>query len=153
MITSRQIFSAFIPGKPKGQPRPRAFVKKMASGGVRASVFEAGTAEQWKSSVATTCQTLEGRLLVLPLMVTLTFYFPRPKSHFTAKGVLRPLSPLIHRQTPDADNAAKAVLDALSHVGAWQDDNQISDLIIRKRWATGAPGCQIQIHELTENFL
>lgn len=38
-----------------------------------------------------------------------------------------------HTRTPDADNVAKAVLDALSDW--WGDDAQVIDLRVRKAWA------------------
>lgn len=39
-------------------------------------------------------------------------------------------------QVPDVDNLAKAILDALTDVGAWSDDCQIIRMAIVKRWAT-----------------
>lgn len=33
---------------------------------------------------------------------------------------------------PDVDNVAKLVLDALSKAGAWDDDSQVTTLIVRK---------------------
>jgi Holliday junction resolvase RusA-like endonuclease len=156
MITSRLIFDHHVVGEPKGQPRPQAFVRKGKGGAPgKAGVYDPKTADGWKGLVVLACKDgLEGRLLAAPLMVSLTFYFTRPAGHLGKRG-LRPSAPrAIHRQKPDTDNAAKAVLDALTVIQAWQDDAQISDLIIRKRWvAPGtAAGCRIQIHELTETL-
>lgn len=156
MITQRLIFDHHVVGEPKGQPRPQAFVRKGKGGAPgKAGVYDPKTADGWKGLVVLACKEgLEGKLLTLPLMVALTFYFPRPAIHVGKRG-LKPSAPrAIHRRTPDADNAAKAVLDALTVIQAWQDDAQISDLIIRKRWAMPgtAPGCRIQIYELTETI-
>src|SRR5690349_17542714 len=147
MITSRLIFDGRAVGDPKGQPRPRAFVR-----GGKAAVFDPATAEGWKSAVATTCQSLEGRGLDAALMVSLTFYMPRPKSHFGARGLLSRFLASLFTRKPDADNLAKAVMDALTAIGVWRDDDQVTDLIVRKRFAAPgtAAGCRIQIHELTE---
>lgn len=138
-------------GMPKGQPRPRAFVRP---GSGRAGVYDPGTAEGWKGAVAQACGELEGAALYTPLAVTLTFYMPRPKGHYGAKGRLKPSSPVyMHDSKPDADNLAKAVLDSLTAIRAWLDDDQVCELIIRKYWEqpmTHAPGCVIRISELRE---
>lgn len=136
-------------GMPKGQPRPRAF-----SRGGKAAVYDPGTAEGWKGCVAVACRELEGRTLLQPLAVHLTFYMPRPKSHFRANGRLKPTAPVfLHDQKPDADNLAKAVLDALTVIRVWMDDDQVCELIARKHWeipGEHAPGCSIRICELAE---
>ena len=139
-------------GLPKSQPRPRAFVRNG-----RAAVYDAGTAEGWKSDVARACRELEGRSMIHPLAVTLTFYMPRPKSHYRANGTLKDSSPrFLHDRKPDADNLAKAVLDALTGIKAWHDDDQVCELLILKRWEiphAEAPGCTITISELKEHEL
>lgn len=136
-------------GTPKGQPRPRAFVRNG-----RAAVYDNGTAESWKSDVAKACADLEGRRLHQSLGVVLAFYMPRPKSHFTAKGALKPLSPrFLHDKKPDVDNLAKAVLDALTGIGAWLDDDQVCELTARRYYEQSGSfpaGCVIRIIELTE---
>jgi len=140
-------------GTPKGQPRPRAFVR-----GNRAAVYDPGTAEGWKSCIAVACQEIEGALIHTPLSVTLTFFLPRPKSHFRTSGQLKPAAPrFMHDSKPDADNLAKAVLDALTGIRAWLDDDQVCELVVRKYWESernGAqddpPGCVIRITEMRE---
>lgn len=136
-------------GMPKGQPRPRAF-----SRGGRAAVYDPGTAEGWKGDVAKAAAALEGAALHQPLSVTLTFFMPRPKNHYNTKGVLKPTSPrFMHDSKPDADNLAKAVLDALTNIRAWLDDDQVCELTIRKYWEQpkmDQPGCVIRITELRE---
>lgn len=148
-ITSRAAWYFTAHGIPKGQPRPRAFARNG-----RARVYDPGTAEAWKSAVATACQPIAGKRLVDPIRLTLLFFFPRPKSHYRANGQLKPSAPrLIHDQKPDVDNAAKAVLDALTHIGAWQDDDQVAVLICAKRWETPGerpPGAEITIETLAE---
>jgi crossover junction endodeoxyribonuclease RusA len=54
------------------------------------------------------------------------------------------------RLRKDVDNCAKAVLDGLNGV-AWADDNQVTDLVIRKRCDTKAPRTEVTIrHRLDE---
>lgn len=135
-------------GSPKGQPRPRAF-----SRGGKADVYDPGTAEGWKGQVAIGCRELEGRLLTQPLSVSLTFYMPRPKGHYKKDGSLTPRAPTwLHTQKPDADNLAKAVLDALTVIRVWLDDDQVCELTVRKYWEQPdrSRGCSIRISELVE---
>lgn len=136
-------------GMPKGQPRPRAF-----SRGGRAAVYDPGTAEGWKGCVAVACASLEGRCLHQPLSVALTFYMPRPKAHFRTNGKLKDASPVyLHDSKPDIDNLTKAVLDALTGIRAWLDDDQVCELTVRKHWeipGSQSPGCSIRISELRE---
>lgn len=138
----------FVQGEPKGQPRPRAF-----SRGGRASVYNPSTAEGWKSQIAIAAKPfipdvpIEG-----PICVDLIFYFPRPRSHYrTGKhsGLLREDSPVYHTIKPDRDNSDKAVLDALSVLRFWNDDAQVCDGRIKKRYASSqpGPGCSIVIYQ------
>lgn len=136
-------------GIPKGQPRPRAFSRNG-----RAAVYDPGTAEGWKGDVARAAADLAGAGIHQPLSVTLTFFMPRPKSHYRSNGKLKPTSPVyIHDHKPDADNLAKAVLDCLTSIRAWLDDDQVCELVIRKYWEqpqTHPPGCMIRIQEMME---
>lgn len=141
-------------GEPKGQPRPRAF-----SRGGKASVYDPGTAEGWKSCVAMACKDLANRKLAGALRVALTFYMPRPKSHFKANGQLKPTAPVfVHTKKPDIDNLEKAVLDAMTQIGVWGDDDQVFDLRGR-RYFESAPnaggqsfpcGCVIRVCVIEE---
>ena len=143
----------FAHGIPKGQPRPRAFARKMG-GKFVARVYESHTAEGWKSAVAEAAKShLPEKPLEGPVGLLIELYFPRPKSHSTKKGV-REDAPYWHTSKPDADNAAKAIMDALTVLGFWRDDSQVYDLRCRKiytpRSGNIAPGAIIEIkHEKT----
>lgn len=133
-----------VAGIPKGQPRPRAF----AFHG-KARMYDPGTAEGWKQSVAVTARQVCPKTLDGPLSVTLKFFMPRPKSHFGKHG-LKPSAPYYHAQKPDADNLAKAVLDALTTIGVWRDDAQVCELSISRNWTCEPfkPGCKVTIETL-----
>lgn len=144
----------FAQGEPKGQPRPRAFAMRMGNGKFSARVFDAGTAENWKSCVAIAAKPhqrhdgLEG-----PKFVMLEFVFARPKSHFRSiKGQLqlKDNAPKFYTAKPDVDNLAKAVLDCLTQIGGfWRDDSQIVSVLIMKRYALDGDksGCWIAIND------
>lgn len=137
----------FVPGIPKGQPRPRAFARKIG-GKYVARVFEAGTAEQWKSQIATAWKESGATMMEVPACsVLLSFQFPRPKHHSTAKGVLKPDAPVWHTAKPDVDNTIKAVLDALTQIGAWKDDAIVASIVASKLYSP-TPGCHIEIHPM-----
>jgi Holliday junction resolvase RusA-like endonuclease len=66
-----------------------------------------------------------------PITAAILIVFPRPASKTRKRGD----NPrLLHTSKPDAENVAKAVLDALTGL-AWNDDKQVCDLLIRKRIA------------------
>lgn len=134
----------FAPGDPRGQPRPRAF----AMGG-KARVFDPGTAEGWKSAVAVAARSEIVTKMEGPIRVELGFVIRRPKGHYrTGKhsATLRPDAPMRHTSKPDADNLAKAVLDALTTLGAWLDDSQVCVLLVTKNYGSD-PGVHVQIEE------
>jgi crossover junction endodeoxyribonuclease RusA len=137
----------FAAGLPKAQPR----VKARACGKF-AQVYTPKCADDWKMIVRYQAneawqQSMYGPTpWEGPLRVDLTFYFPRPKSHFRSNGELKPTAPLWHTTKPDRDNSDKAVLDALTNLGIWHDDKQVCDGRIVKQYAA-IPGCQIRISE------
>jgi Holliday junction resolvase RusA-like endonuclease len=118
--------SFFVAGIPKAQPRPRAFARMLPGGKAIARVYEAGTAEGWKSAIAIAAKPfIPATPLEGPIQVNISFYFPRPKAHFRKNGELKPESPAWHTGRPDRDNLDKAVLDALTTLGIWKDDGQV----------------------------
>ena len=70
-----------------------------------------------------------------PMSVILSFYFARPKSHYTTKGDLRPSAPehLITR-VGDIDKLCRAMLDGLSSV-IFDDDAQVVQMIANRCYA------------------
>jgi Holliday junction resolvase RusA-like endonuclease len=146
------ILSFFAQGSPKGQPRPRAFARKFGDQW-QARVYDSNTAEGWKSCVAAAwLQNKPAGFIPYtgPLTVRMTFFVQRPKSHFLKSG-LRTSAPSYCISKPDADNYAKAVLDALTQINAWQDDAQVCELVVVKRYAdaSGRTGAQITVSEIS----
>lgn len=141
-----------VHGDPKGQPRPRAFAMNMGGGKFSARVFDAGTAEGWKSLVATTAKPHAPASLILgPVLVNVTFIFARPNKHFVSNNPAKPLrsdAPHWHTNKPDRDNLEKAILDSLTQLGLfWRDDTQVCAGEVRKIYGP-QPGARIEIRAL-----
>ena len=141
-----------VTGEPKGQPRPRAFARKMGNVHV-ARFYDSDVADEWKSAVQIALLEMATQtrweLTLGPVAVELRFAMPRPKSHFGAKG-LKPSAPVHHVGKPDADNTCKLILDQITRSGRiWRDDSQVVSLTVHKFWATGAEqGCSVSISTL-----
>jgi Holliday junction resolvase RusA-like endonuclease len=130
----------FIHGDPKGQPRPRAFARKMGAKYV-ARVYDSDVADEWKQCVDNAIVRefilrkpafVEGQ----PFEVVATFWMRRPKSHFNAHGFVKLNAPIRHAQKPDADNLVKLVLDRITRSNmVWRDDSQVAYLTVAKYWA------------------
>ena len=144
-------------GIPKGQPRPKAFVRKhrdpiTGAMGSRASVYDPGTAEGWKSEIARAAQKhIAHEPIDGPVELVVHFFMPRPMSHFTSGGQrnLKPKAPQWHTKRPDLDNLLKAVLDALTSLSMWADDSLIYAVTATKGYAGGdqRPGAEIILYE------
>ena len=145
--------SFFVSGEPKGQPRPRAFARNMGGGKFVARVFDSGTAEAWKGCIAAAAaQHKPAEPIAGPVRLRLCFYLARPNGHYTAGKIergLRATAPHYHTGKPDADNLAKAVMDALTQCGwFWGDDAQVSVLTAAKLYADSGTGAQVEIKEV-----
>lgn len=139
----RPAISFFVEGTPKGQPRPKAFVR-----GGHAAVYDPGTAEGWKSQVALAAWPFLGDPFAGPVKLTLGFRMPRPRAHYRGKTMtLRDDAPQYHIGKPDADNFAKAVMDALTMLRMWNDDSQVAVLKVWKMYEAGSIGCHVTIEE------
>jgi Holliday junction resolvase RusA-like endonuclease len=146
----KEPISFIVLGDPKGQPRPKAFVR-----GGHAAVYDPGTAEGWKNSIAVAAKEAGavGIMLKGPLCVSLCCWFKRPQSHYrTGKrsSELRDGIDLWHTKKPDADNVFKAAADALTHLGVWRDDSQIAEVKIKKYYTDSNARSRITIEPLAE---
>lgn len=69
-----------------------------------------------------------------PVVISCTFAFARPKSHYTANGELGRRASVDHVTRPDVDKLARAALDAITNI--WiDDDSQVVRLRASKVWA------------------
>ena len=132
--------NTFIFGDPKGQPRARAFARRMGAKHV-ARMYDSDVADAWKRAVDLGIER-ELRAAAVPVdpvgafEVKLTFFFRRPKSHYGKAGHVKASAPINHTSKPDADNLAKLVLDRITRGGRiWRDDSQVAKLKVEKFWA------------------
>ena len=125
----------FLPMVPVPCPRPK-FNRRTGS------TYYPARYSKWKVEASKKVRALAlkaGLMAPLggPLVVGLTFVFPRPK---TTK---------LQFPKPDLDNLSKSALDAGNGI-LWNDDTQVTGLVANKSWAApGDPGyVQIDFTEL-----
>ncbi len=118
-----------VPGDPVPQPRPRV---STAGGFARAYVPKDHPIHAYRQAVAQAAKAAGCEPHGEPVNVVIDFVFARPKSHLRKSG-LRAGAPVLPRA--DLDNCAKGVLDSLNGV-AWDDDSQVSRLVLEKSYGT-----------------
>ncbi|MCF6515512.1 RusA family crossover junction endodeoxyribonuclease [Lactobacillus sp. S2-2] len=69
-----------------------------------------------------------------PLKVELVIYRKVQQSESKKRTELKQMNCILPTKKPDTDNYYKSISDALTGV-FWQDDNQITDIAIKKRFA------------------
>ena len=137
----------FVPGTPVGKGRPRA-----ARRGAGVVMFTPGKTADYEALVAATaaaalaCDALAHQLLDGPLEAVLEMRFPAPASWSKAKRARALAGAEWHTSKPDADNVAKAILDACNGV-VFRDDAQVVMLIATKAFSE-EPGVRVVIREV-----
>ena len=133
----------------KGVPGAQGSKKHVGRGIMRESSKKVAP---WRSDVRDAALTAMGgtwQPLTGPVTVDVTFYFPRPKSHYgTGRNtdtlkLGAPATPT-SRAHGDIDKLARSTLDALVSAGVMHDDALVVDLTARKRWGFVA-GCYLTV--------
>lgn len=127
-----------IPGIPVGKGRPRFMKNGHTYTPQKTRDYESKVVQCWQ------CQSGKGFAAGVPLVAHITAYFPLPKS--LSKKRVAELDGTPHVKKCDADNLAKAILDALN-THAYQDDSAIAFLTVRKYQTTGASRVEVTIEE------
>lgn len=131
-----------IPGPPVGKGRPRAVVQ----GGKIHTYTPAATAEyEAKVRHCWRAARLPGFDADTPVAVTITAYHPVPASASKKARQAMEGNTVFPMRKPDADNIAKAVLDALNGL-AYADDKQVVCLTVCKRY--GLPRVVVELLEV-----
>lgn len=142
------VFIIRVRGIPKAQPRARAFSFKGQGGKYMARMYDAGTAEAWKSDVAAAFRdVLPAEPYDCPIRVDVDFFLPRPARLKRKKDLDRPI-PMTSK--PDRDNLDKAPLDALTRLGLWTDDCLVFAGWVRK-WYASKHGATGAVYRITIN--
>lgn len=135
MITKTITFT--VPGEPIAQPRVKA-----ARRGNRSGVYTPTKTSTGRSNGIAEYKALVRRIaseryadapFAGPVFVEIDFVFLRPRS---LVWKTKPMPRFPHIVRPDVDNAAKAVLDALTGI-VWRNDTQVHWLNARKIVAAG----------------
>jgi len=82
-----------------------------------------------------------------PLLLEITFWVQRPKSHFGSgrnADVVKPGAPFAPTVKPDLLKLARAVEDALTGI-AYRDDSQITCEILQKAYTSGQPRTVVRL--------
>ena len=132
----------FVPGTPVGKGRPRA-----ARRGAGLVMFTPGKTADYEALVAATAGNAmrAHQLLDGPLEAVLDVRFPVPVSWSKARRARALAGAEWHTSKPDADNVAKAILDACNGV-VFRDDAQVVVLIATKAFSE-EPGVRVVIRE------
>lgn len=129
-----------IPGKPVGKGRPRfrragtyvqTYTPKATAG------YERTVRDCWK---ATRLEPLKGEIEAI-----IYAYFPIPQSATKKRRALMESGAIGCGTKPDADNIAKAVLDALNGL-AYTDDSKVTRLVVVKLYGT-EPRVEVKLTE------
>ena len=139
-----------IPGEPCSQGRPRAFRYRAKDGQQRVGMYDPQKSRSWKGvaqvhmqqAMDAAGQTAPLYLSHSPVDVLVVAVFTCPRGDYR-KG---PVPRRPHAKRGDAENIAKAVMDAATGI-LWVDDAQVARLVVEK-WigAQGeAPGVVVEV--------
>jgi len=122
----------FVPGVPVPQPRARITTRGKFA---HAYVPKDHPVHEWRKAVAQAAlDAANGQRFGKGLIrFRAVYFFPRPKSHLDKNGQAKPA--FVDAIPPrDLDNLNKAVWDALTDAGIWDDDKQVWDSHETKIW-------------------
>lgn len=124
----------FVDGKPQGKGRPR-FARNV--------VYTPKQTLEYERHIA---GCYDGDMLQGPLFVDIVALFSIPKSYTKAQKKAVEKGDMTPTKKPDADNIGKVVLDALNGI-AYEDDKQVIDLRVTKKYSSDKEGLEITIGE------
>ena len=131
-----------IPGTPVGKGRPRV---------TRHGTYTPEKTREYQQKVRDCyhAQCTGGFAGGVPILARITAYFPIPASYPKKKQAA--LEGAFHLKKPDADNIAKAVLDAL-HGLAYPDDSAVQLTGALKFYTNAAPRVEVTLTTQEESF-
>jgi len=139
-----------FPGVPIAKGRPRALARLVKSGGVARAIVQLITPPETRQAEARLQKLARaymaaqsgGRNHALepfagPVRMMIVAVYEPPSSWPKRLHAALAQGVVYHTSKPDADNLAKLVGDALNEI-AYQDDSQVAELIVRKRYGSPA---------------
>jgi Holliday junction resolvase RusA-like endonuclease len=139
-----------------GTPAPAGSKRGFNIGGRVVITDASKRSRPWKALVSDAAgmamnDATGGRMGLLhgPLGMDVTFYLPRPKSHYgsgRSAEQIRPGAALYPACKPDTSKLLRAVEDALTGL-VWRDDSQVVNQWARKMYGEPAR-CELRIWEL-----
>lgn len=166
-------FSFHVPGVPISKARHHTVAMKRCSCGKQTAgnrcrfcgstdlrfIANVGVAdkptENYEAFVALCCMNagIRHKTYCGPVTLNARFYFKAAKSNIMPEGSRSKSNRWIrdgqpHTQKPDLDNCLKSLLDGMSRGSAWNDDDQVIEIVARKSWTHGEPGVDVEIEYL-----
>jgi Holliday junction resolvase RusA-like endonuclease len=135
----------WIPGAPVGKARPR--VTRAGRTYTPAKTAEHEDKIRLEAAAVASMRATDGKPLAPmqgPLICNILCAMPIPKSWTKARREDARRFDRWHTSKPDADNLAKAVLDALNGI-LYEDDSQVVMLAVTKRYAKSEPGTMVTL--------
>lgn len=104
------------------------------------------TGRDWKASMqAAAIEAMAGDDPATgPLGLHVTFWMPRPKSHYRKDGTVKESAPDWHDIRPDATKLLRCAEDAMTGI-VWRDDAQVVSQEVTKRYADGSPRAVVRV--------
>ena len=132
-------------GEPVGKGRPRV----TARGGKFAHAYTPKKTKDFEDAIkfefmASNCEKMPVYAKNIPLKADMVFAFSVPKSYTKKRRAACLSGEISHTTKPDADNVAKAVLDALTGC-AIEDDSSVTMLTMEKIYAE-EPYVEVRIY-------
>ena len=125
-------------------PQPQGSKRHLGNG---VMVESCKNLKPWRYLVQQAAINLNHPTIHGPVSLSCIFLFPRPKSHYTAKGILKPSAPAFHSVKPDGSKCLRSTEDALVDAGLLQDDARIAVSSYTKRYTCPGehPGALITV--------
>jgi len=113
------------------EPAPQGSKTHVGNGIMRESCVRV---KPWRFAVSQAALETGHEMLTGPVYVGITFLFPRLKSHYNTKGIIKPNAPFHKISKPDIDKLCRSTLDGITGV-LLKDDSQVASLIATKQYA------------------
>jgi crossover junction endodeoxyribonuclease RusA len=132
-----------------GTPAPQGSKRHVGGGRM---IEASAKVKPWREAIVAQAirDGVAGVALDGSLMLRVTFYLQRPKSHSGARGI-KASAPLLPNKVPDLDKLLRSTCDGLTQAALIVDDARIVRIKARKVYADNEqPGALIYITTTTE---